>query len=483
MIPDDVLLEIFDFYVDDGVDEDFKPFKKRRLEEWMRLAHLCRRWRSVVFQSPRRLKLGLVCTTKTPARETLDIWPPLPLIIHGSLLGHLNGTENIIAALEHNDRVCQINLEHVMNSGVIMYWQCVMNSAAMQKPFPELTDLRLGMFEPNGSEPILPDSFLSGTAPRLRSFQLDGVPFPGLPKLLLSATHLVHLELYDIPISGYIPPEEMATSFSALTSLESLRFGFRHPRPRPALESRRPPPPPLTRSILPSLTEIGFKGASEYLEVILARIDAPRLNKMRMTFFNQIIFDLPQLFQFIGRTPTLGALEKGHITFNPDAIDVTFPPQTSDHGALGVRILCIASDWQLSALEQVCTSSLPPVSMLENLYISKYRRWGPRWQGEVEYTLWLDLLRSFVAVKKLYLSEECVPLIAPALQELAEGQTTELLPTLEIILLEEFQPSGHLHEGIKKFVAARRLTGHPVAVSRWWDRDTNKEMQWGPYEL
>src|SRR6266852_6123681 len=244
MIPDDVLLEIFDFYVDDGVDEDFKPFKKRRLEEWMRLAHLCRRWRSVVFQSPRRLKLGLVCTTKTPARETLDIWPPLPLIIHGSLLGHLNGTENIIAALEHNDHVCQINLEHVL---AVMYSQYVMNSAAMQKPFPELTDLRLlGMFERNGSEPILPDSFLGGTAPRLQSLRLDNVPFPGIPKLLLSTTHLVHLDLCGIPPSGYIPPEVMATSLSAWTSLESLCLGFQHPRPRPALESRRPPPPPLT---------------------------------------------------------------------------------------------------------------------------------------------------------------------------------------------------------------------------------------------
>ena len=36
-----------------------------------------------------------------------------------------------------------------------------------------------------------------------------GIPFPGLPKLLLSATHLVQLWLANIPHSGYISPDVM----------------------------------------------------------------------------------------------------------------------------------------------------------------------------------------------------------------------------------------------------------------------------------
>jgi hypothetical protein len=47
-----------------------------------------------------------------------------------------------------------------------------------------------------------------------------------LPKLLLSTTHLVHLDLEDVPHSGRTPPEVMATSLSALTSLESLVLNF-----------------------------------------------------------------------------------------------------------------------------------------------------------------------------------------------------------------------------------------------------------------
>jgi hypothetical protein len=57
MLPDDVLLEIFAFYADEDMNEDFE-----RVEEWKTLAHVCRRWRSVAFQSPRRLNLRLLCT-------------------------------------------------------------------------------------------------------------------------------------------------------------------------------------------------------------------------------------------------------------------------------------------------------------------------------------------------------------------------------------------------------------------------------------
>ena len=371
--------------------------------------------------------------------------------------------DNIIAALEHNDRVCDIklNLGRLTSSqfGYITY------SPAILKPFPELTDLHLGMYNDDRPEQILPGSFLGGTAPRLRSLKLDYVPFPGLPKLLLSTTHLVHLYLHDIPRSGHIPPEAMATGISGLTNLESLHLHFRYPRPRPALETRLSRP--LTRSILPSLTKIRFKGTSEYLEKIFARIDAPRLKKLYITFFNQLIFDTPQLFQFVGRIPTLRALKKGHIRFDSKAIIVEFPSQTSDYDVLSLEIPCTGLEWQLSSVAQVCTSSLPPFSTLEDLYVFEDQRNSRCSQDDVERTLWLDLLRSFIAVKNLYLSEGAMDRIAPALQELVGGSTTEFLPALENIFLRWFPSFGLHNKEIQKFAAARRLTNHPITVSRW----------------
>ena len=127
----------------------------------------------------------------------------------------------------------------------------------------------------------------------------------------------------------------------------------------------------------------------------------------------------------------------------------------------------MTSEWQLSSLEQVCIPSLPPVSTLEDLYIYEAPYLEQDWQDDVENTLWLELLHLFVVVRNLYLSEVFMPHIALALQELVEGRTTEVLPNLENIFLEVFQPSEPLHEGIEKFIAARRLTGHPVVVSHW----------------
>ena len=93
-----------------------------------------------------------------------------------------------------------------------------------------------------------------------------------------------------------------------------------------------------------------------------------------------IIFDTPQLFQFISPTPRLRSLEKGRIASSDDAVMVKFPIQTFDYRTLSVDIPCTASGWQLSAVEQVCS---PPVSTLEDLYILEFSRW----QDDVESTL------------------------------------------------------------------------------------------------
>jgi hypothetical protein len=70
-------------------------------------------------------------------------------------------------------------------------------------------------------------------------------------------------------------------------------------------------------------------------------------------------------------------------------------------------------------------------------------------------------------VKNLYLRKEFVPGIAAALQELVGARITEVLPSLQNIFVEGFEPSGPLQENIGQFVAARQLSGHPIAISDW----------------
>jgi hypothetical protein len=110
---------------------------------------------------------------------------------------------------------------------------------------------------------------------------------------------------------------------------------------------------------------------------------------------------------------------------------------------------------------------LPPLSTVEGLYIYERQDPQPQLEDNVENRLWLELLRPFTAAKDLYLSKKVVPLIAPTLQELAGGRTTEVLPILQNIFMEELKPSGLVQEGIEKFVTARQLAGRPITISLW----------------
>jgi hypothetical protein len=109
--------------------------------------------------------------------------------------------------------------------------------------------------------------------------------------------------------------------------------------------------------------------------------------------------------------------------------------------------------------------------MLEDFETSGDLYWRPDWRDKLpdnfEITLWLGLLRPFIAVKNLYLSKKIGQRIIRALQESFVGGTPAVLPSLQNVFLEGAKPSGPIQEAIGQFVAARQVTGHPVIVSRW----------------
>jgi hypothetical protein len=365
-------------------------------------------------------------------------------------LAYSSGTDNIIAALGQSNRICQVDLD-------LAGWQLEEVLAAMQVPFPELTDLRL--FSYGDAMPVTPASFLDGSAPRLRFFEMTSIQFPGLPKLLFSATHLVTLRLYSIPHSSYISPEAIVALISVLSSLTTLSLGFQSPQSCPDRETRRPPPP--KRSVIPSLDYFVFNGVVEYLEDLVTCIDTPQLDNMRIIFFNQIDFDTPRLAQFINRTPKLGKRD-ATVQFNDDFAHVELSPET-----LMITISCRKPDRQLSSIEQVCNSSLRPLSTVEVLKI-KHQYSELVWKNDaIENILWLQLLLPFTAVKNLYLYKEFAPCIAAALRDLVGDRIMEVLPSLQNIFVEGFEPSGPFQETIGRFVAARQLSNHPIAISVW----------------
>jgi hypothetical protein len=152
MLPDDVLVEIF-------------YFPKRILNAvwhgvntWHALVHVCRRWRYLVFASPRYLGLRLEYRGRQPMSKMLDVWPVLPV----SLISRIGQSDwrwdNVVAALEsgHYNRISEININLTHSR-----WERF--AAAMQKPFPELTHLEVTVSA--DTVPVLPESFLGGSAP------------------------------------------------------------------------------------------------------------------------------------------------------------------------------------------------------------------------------------------------------------------------------------------------------------------------------
>jgi hypothetical protein len=198
----------------------------------------------------------------------------------------------------------------------------------------------------------------------------------------------------------------------------------------------------------------------------VTRIDTPQLDQMDIHIFNQIDFDFPQLAQFINRSPTLRARDEAHVQFNDYIASVALLAQSSQR-TLKIGFPRREPDWQLSSVARVCNSPLHPFSTVEDLYIEHRDRLLVWKNDTTENTLWLQLLLPFTAVKNLYLSEEFAPSIAAALQELDGGRITEVLPSLQNIFVGGLGSLGTFRANIEQFVAARQLSDHPIAISKW----------------
>jgi len=465
MLPDDVLVEIF-FYVNIVTTLDWDRDWDSVENPWLALVHVCRRWRYLVLESPRRLNLRLEYGGHGPMSEVLDGWPVLPIVLKDTRRESDQRWDNVVAALEseHYNRICGIQILYMTNSR----WERF--AAAMQKPFPELIFLEVWAY-PN-MVPALLDSFLGGSAPRLRSLSLTSIPIPSIPKLLLSSNGLVELTLEDIPDSGYFSPDVMATALTVMTRLESLRLEFLSPRSRPDPESRHLHP--LTRFVLPALTRLMFTGVYEYLEDLLARIDAPLIYDLDITFFMDLEFDVPQLYRLIDHAEVFNAFDQARVLIFNGEIQLNLDPRARKvdrRTQLKLQINCEKLDYQLSSLAQVCRSSFPLVSAMEDLQIweDDHRLLSSPLAVNMETGQWLELLDPFTALKNLHLTQTIAAHVCSALQELSGERVPEVLPTLQGLFISHLS-SDSLPEGIRKaiktFVAARRRSGHPVSVHR-----------------
>ena len=455
-IPDNVWLEVFDFC---KKNQDLYYAYGCHFHsnwDWHRLTQVCSKWRSIIFSSPRRLGLRLLCTNGTPVKRNLGSWPPLPLIIDYSTSRDVDNCknltpsdeDNIVSALEASDRVRYVGISVTSSNSLLG------KMTTETKQFPSLAHLSLTSKDDN--VPTIPDGFLGSSAPGLRVAHLEGIPFTAFPTLL-STRSLVDLRLLNIPREGYIPPEAMATSLAALTGLRTLLIGFKSP-PR----SRETRCQHRRRTCLPSLTTFGFHGVAEYLEDLVSLINTPQLGYFRISYFNQLDFQVPvpKLSDFIGRTQNLYMAEFKHarIDFGLNGVYIILYYEREkllDGNHFSLQISCRGLDWQVSHIAQTLSQTSAMISNVQDLAIEA-REPDMLSDGKdfMDDTEWLELLRLFTAVKTLHVSEKLAGYVACGLEGVTEETATGILPDLQSLCLE-----GASSTSVGRFVAVRQLSG------------------------
>ena len=180
---------------------------------------------SITAYNTHRLDLKLYCSQKRSVNsKMLDIWPALPTIIYVQGMQSKEDVTRLMTALRQHNQVCKISYCNGQFQDSFLK-----EFVAIDKPFLALTTLKL-FFSFGKEVPVLPDSFLGGSAPCLRSLDLNGISYPSIGKLLSSTTNLVRLSLWDIPHSRYIAPKMIVPCLSMLPRLKSLFLGFRYPQ-------------------------------------------------------------------------------------------------------------------------------------------------------------------------------------------------------------------------------------------------------------
>ncbi|KAH9038017.1 hypothetical protein EDB83DRAFT_2677817 [Lactarius deliciosus] len=471
MLPDNVLLEVFDFCLRDSTEVMVKFEVILYTRQWQILVHVCQRWRRIIFDSPRRLDLHLCCSYRIPVRRNLGFWPlTLPLTVDYPCSPPCitpGDEDSIITALSSANRVHRID---ILASGPLIRKVAAM----MQKPFAALTHLDLECVlkdlpapSPRDVPPVIPRRFLGGSAPCLQYFRLKRVSFPQLPTFLLSARNLVTLKVKDMYQNGYISPEVMVGSLAVLTRLKTLSITLE--TRSPSSDQRRSRPDPPVRTILPTLTAFQYRGYSEYLEDFLVQIDTPRVDDLRIEYFTHQI-QAPELSRFIDRTENLklDQFSRAEVTFYRNIVDVEL--NCSQGKCRQARLFLEILDQpylntQVPGVAHVLCQLVPTFSNVDHLYAH-----GGRVSRDMNIADWLPFFRLFPAVETLHLSGGVATCIVSVLEDAADSEmATDVLPALHLIWLDETadfydsdcdEPVGP----IERFLSLRQLSGRPVTI-------------------
>ena len=466
MLDDDSLLHVFYLYRPflSGEDQDDRARLAggkdigTRGRWWYNLAHVCQRWRNIIFGSASYLGVSLVCAYGTPVADMLAHSPPLPLILHYAAEVRnitTNDEEGIIFALKQRPRVLRVRIA-AMNTSLLEKFIAVMDGE-----FPILEYLVITLpTEDNNTIFAFPETL---QAPHLHLLALRGfAPLMGSP-LLTTAVSLVTLYLVMVHPSTYFHPNTLLQCISLMPQLETLGIYFVFSIPNRNVEMQLTHTPIIAAVTLPNLHYFQFHGVSTYLEALVHRITTPRLEKLNIEFLNQLTFSVPCLLEFMGTTENL-RFDSATFRFFDRQVTAMFNYRGEIGYAFAIGIFCWHLDWQVSSMAQISNSLSQMFPAVEHLSLQhEVHRQSSEEHNEVDHDEWRRLLRLFRNVKTLRIDNGLVEELSHCLQLEGGELFSELLPELQELT---YSGSADTGDGFTSFIDARRITGHPVTLVR-----------------
>ena len=428
----------------------------RRERWWYKLAQVCQRWRNLILGSTSYLGLCLVCTHGTPVADMLAHSSPLPLVID-----YINNNreitakdeEGIILALAQRDRVRRIRFRMPVQK----LQKLIM---AFNEEYPVLEYLILVPRKEMSAALMLPVTL---QAPHLRHLLVIDFVLPMGSQLLTTAMGLVMLTLVMGHPSTYFRPNTLLRWLSFMPQLEALQIGLSpFPVHNHDVERQLMHTPSTIHITLPNLRWFEFMGASAYIEALVRRITAPRLERLSIRFPDQLLFSVPHLRQFINTAQYL-RFGSAKFKFSIDVVHVeVYPRGEAKMYALLMTVRCRHLNRQVSSAAQISNSLSQIFSTVEHLsFENEVDSLSSEEHNEVDRTEWRKLLRSFSNIKTLRFDDGLVEGLSRCLR-LDDGEhPLELLPELQEL---RYSGSGDTGDAFTPFIDARQDADNTVTL-------------------
>jgi hypothetical protein len=468
MLDDDSLLHVFYLYRPFLLGEDDEDKRSYIFggeggwdsgNWWYKLARVCQRWRSVVLGSTAYLDIFLVCSNGTPVADMLAHSPPLPLVIDYHLDGHndfnAEDEEGAILSFKQYDRVRRVRLW--MPPTILQKL-----IAAMDDEYPILEYLIIWHATDDMSTILtLPETL---QAPHLRHLMLISFAIPIGSRLLTTSVGLVTLCLVMVNPSNYFYPNTLFRWLSFMPQLENLVISLLYPDRSRNVEGQFTHMPITTPVTLPNLLVFRFKGVTTYFEALLYRLSAPRLEKLQITFLNQLTFPVPRLLNFMDTTESL-RFKSATFEFFDEYVNVeVYPYEEAKMAALSITVNCWHLDWQVSSAAQIFDSLGSVFSAVEHLTLKhQVHIRSTEEHNKADPIKWRQLLNSFRNLKTLRIATGLVEDLSRCLESDDGELPLDLLPELE-----ELTYSGSVDTGdaFTPFIDAHQDAGRSITLLR-----------------